>query len=98
MVKLLANGGECAHVKVGQEVSFCANVELPQAAGELEGTEWEFADGTNAGQFAGKLQAKHSYEIPGTYFPVVRVISNRRKNDGYTKLRNLCRVRVVVEE
>lgn len=35
---------------------------------------------------------------PGTYFAVVRVISNRNPGDAFTRLRNLSRARVVVEQ
>ena len=111
MVKLLAEGSACARVKVGQDVSFQAQIDIPPAAGELERVEWSF-EGEQDFPYSGTVLrkwegnncrhatsvAQHAFSQPGTYFPVVRVTSNRTKGDCYTRLRNLCRVRVVVTE
>lgn len=109
--RLLANGGECAHVQVGQPVSFRAEIKIPPAAGMLELAEFSFEGernyphrGTVAERWQANgcacavVEAEHSFSKPGTYFCVVRVTSNRNPGDGYTRLRNLCRVRVIVDE
>lgn len=109
VVKLLAEGSECAHVKVGQTVSFQAQIDIPPAAGELERVEWSFEgeqdypdsgavqrQWTADGCRCASAEAQHIFTKPGTYFCAVRVTSNRNRGDGYTRLRNLCRVRVVV--
>lgn len=111
VVKLLADGSECARAKVGQPVAFCANIEMPGAAGVFEKADWSFegemdypfSDGTvkeweqDHCHFA-TVTTEHTFQNPGTYFCVVRVTSNRDKEDDYTQLQNLCRVRVIVEE
>ena len=43
------------------------------------------------------IETEHLFKNPGTYFCVVRIISNRNSEDGYTRLRNLSRARVIVE-
>ncbi len=40
----------------------------------------------------------HCYTKPGVYYPTVEVTTNRHPSDVYTRLRNLGRIRVVVEE
>lgn len=109
VVKLLAEGSERAHVKAGQTVSFQAQIDIPPAAGELERVEWSFEGeqdyphaGTIRRQWAeggcrcASAEAQHVFTKPGTYFCVARVTSNRNRGDGYTRLHNLCRVRVIV--
>lgn len=110
MVKLLAEGGECAKVKAGEQVRFCADVTMPEASGEFELAEFSFEGEqdypytgeetktwSEAGIRRASVTATHVFDKPGTYFPTVRVVSNRQKGDAYTRLRNLCRARVVVE-
>lgn len=47
----------------------------------------------------GTVKAEHVFETPGTYFVSVRVKSQRNgdKNDLFTQVKNIDRVRVVVE-
>ncbi len=116
MVKLYVNGSECATIKVGEEVTFTAKVQLPKGAGEFEYAEWSFGEesedvqaavtddkqsiqiGEENGYGCAEVTTTHCFKKPGTYFPVVRVISNRHPGDAYTRLRNLCRARVIVAE
>lgn len=102
LVHLLANGSEAARVKPGQPVQFSAEITLPAAAGQMENVEWSF-EGEQNYPYCGMLDgltatAEHTYTKPGTYFAVVRVTSNRHPGDVFTRLRNLCRVRVIVEK
>lgn len=109
VVHALANGSKCAHVKAGENVQFTANAEVPKGAGTLTDVEWSFEGGTDypyKGEFAltdggkcGNVKAEHVFEKPGTYFVSVRVKSQRNgdKNDLFTQVKNIDRVRVVVE-
>lgn len=47
----------------------------------------------------GTAQAEHTFQKAGTYFAVVRVKSQRQgnKKDVFTQVKNIDRVRVIVE-
>ena len=110
-VQLLANGDQCARVKVGEIVRFSAVAALPAGTGRLVAAEWNFdgskgypvhgvfekmsADGTQA-----DLSAEYSYSEPGTHFAVLRVQANRAgtTDDIFTQIADLDRVRIIVEE
>lgn len=44
VVELLANGGSCAHIKVGETVHFTANAWLPQGTGAVTAMDFGFQD------------------------------------------------------
>ncbi len=106
---LTANGSKCAHVKAGETVHFEVTAEVPEGAGILTGVAWSL-DGdpnferkgtwelTQEGR-CGRATTSFVYERPGTYFGVVRVTSERCGDKGqlFTQIRNIDRVRVVVE-
>ena len=108
-VELKANGGERAEVKVGQAVTFTATIEVPGNTGKVVAADWDF-EGIGKFSVVGKFSSKsHSSQVtlkttykfskPGTYFPVLRVASQR---DGdtktpYARIKNLGRVRVLVK-
>lgn len=109
VVTLQANGSTCAHVKCGDTVSFVAHAEVPDGAGSLTRAEWSF-EGEPTYPYHGKLElqdggqrgvirAEYAFEEPGTYFVAIRVSAERNgnKEDIFTQVRNLERVRVVVE-
>lgn len=109
VVRLLANGSTCAHVKCGEKVAFTAQAEVPDGAGSLTRAEWSFEGEQDyphqgvlklrdGGQRADIL-AEHTYGEPGTYFAVIRVSSERNgdKDAIFTQVRNLERVRIIVE-
>jgi hypothetical protein len=109
VVKLTANGGVRADVKVGDAVSFVASVVVPQSAGTIVGAEWDF-DGTGTYPLSSDwldgastravLSATHTFDAPGTYFPAVRVTSHRSGDltTRHARIHNLGRVRVVVTD
>lgn len=109
VVDLLANGSTCARVKAGEPVKFVAKAEVPYGAGKLTTVEWSFEgeqDFPEKGSFdligsgrSGMAQYTHTYNKPGVYFAVVRVRSERNgdANALYTQVRNIARVRVIVE-
>lgn len=108
VVELYANGSKCAHVSVGEEVEFVADATVPNDAGKLTFVEYSFEGDTafaKKGKFeytddasCGVSKIKHVFKNPGTYFVVVRVKSERNgdKNQLYTQVRNIDRVRVIV--
>ena len=101
---LTANGQTCAHVKVGEEVVFSAEAELPAGAGAFRSMEWNFEgeDGfiketLSASERTARVVAKHVYKRSGTYFAVARVTSNLHGDDMFTPVYELDRVRIIVE-
>ncbi len=107
VVSLTANGGVRAEVPAGEAVRFSAVAEVPANAGTIVAAEWDFEgrgdyplvesnlDGT-ASRLT--LTASHIFDEPGTYFPALRVSSQRDGDTAtpYTRVPNLARVRVVV--
>lgn len=103
-----ANGGAKAVVKPGQAVRFTATVEVPPGAGKIVTAEWDFeGEGTfplkaslpSAPKAKLTLDASHAFAKPGTYYPALRVVSERNGDTAspYARIQNLGRVRVVVE-
>jgi hypothetical protein len=94
-------------VASGDEVTFCATGQVPDAAGAIVTVEWDF-DG--AGLFhvadpvdvADKVSVERRYRFgeTGTYFPTVRMAAHREgdRTSPYARVQNLARVRVVVSE
>lgn len=93
-------------VAAGEPVTLSAEAETPPGAGKIVMVEWDFE---GAGGFtvrhplahiSGKVALDESYTFtkPGTYFPVVRVTSQRRGDPAqrFGLVQNLARVRVVV--
>jgi hypothetical protein len=109
VVTLKANGGERSDVQVGKPVTFTAVVEVPPHTGKVVSAKWDF-EGAGTFPVAGKFKAsdkagsrvtlKTSYIFskPGTYFPTLRVASQRQGDakTPFTQIQNLGRVRVVV--
>jgi hypothetical protein len=101
------DGGVRSDVAVGQEVTFTAQVEVPPGTGTIIAAEWDF-DGS--GEFAEQsegidganptmlLSTTHAFPEAGTYFPALRVTSQRQGNVDapFARIQNLGRVRVVV--
>jgi hypothetical protein len=107
VVSLTVNHGERAEAAVGREVTFRATAEVPPDTGLIVALEWDF-DGS--GRFAEAsgvepavrviVERRHAFAGPGTWFPAVRVVSQREGSAStpYGRLQNLARVRVVVSE
>jgi hypothetical protein len=110
VVTLMANGSARADVKVGQPVTFIAQVEVPSHTGKVVAADWDF-EGAGTFQTAGKLRptaksgstvtvkTTHSFSKPGTYFVALRAASQRQGDTKtpYARIQNLERVRVVVK-
>ena len=110
VVTLKANGEERADVQRGEPVTFTAVIEVPPNTGQVVAAEWDF-EGSGTFPVAGQLvpddetgsrvtlETTHTFSGPGTYFPVLRAISQREGDatTPYARIQNLGRVRVVVE-
>ena len=107
-IVLSADGKASAVVRVGQPVKLSATVEVPTGTGALVEAAWDF-DGS--GKFADKaalpgkpsgkltLSTTRAFAKPGTWFVTLKVASERHGNSTspFAHIRNLARVRVVVE-
>jgi hypothetical protein len=95
-------------VGVNQPVSFTALAEVPPNAGKVIAAEWDFegigsypvAAPLDIPQALVRFSTTHSYAKPGTYFPVLRVTSQRQGDPAtpFGRIQNIARVRVVVEQ
>jgi hypothetical protein len=125
VVTVKASGGERADVKVGQLVTFTAEVEVPKNMGKVVAAAWHFEgvpddiskrsgwSFNKSGTFPVKatwtpvdktgsrvtLKTTYTFTKPGTYFPTLRVASQRQGDakTPFTRIQNLDRVRVVVQ-
>jgi hypothetical protein len=108
VVTVTANGAARANVTVGKPVEFSALIEVPPNTGKVVAAEWDFE---GAGDFpvAARIKvsasrvtvkAAHAFSKPGTYFPTLRVTSERAGDSRtpYARVQNLARVRVVVRK
>ena len=112
-ILLTANGEKCARVKVGEPVILRVEATVPAGAGQVTGTAFDFSNSwaiptvnpfpvkvpyilTEKGAAAELTQV---FDQPGTYFAAARVTSQREGNadDPFTQVKNLDRVRVIVE-
>lgn len=107
---LTVDGGKTITVKAGEPVTYTAVAESVTSAGTFEAIEWSFEGAQTFDDCGGEVTVEeaegvsvatvtktHSFAKPGTYYSVARVITNCNGGDGYTRLRNLDRVRVDVE-
>lgn len=108
IVDLQVGGAKRIHVKVGEPVTFAAQIEVPPGMGSIVSAEWDFdgqgtyplrTEDSQLGKSAAKLTVAHGFDKPGTYFPALRVASQRDVDPRtpYTRVQNLDRVRVVVD-
>jgi hypothetical protein len=110
IVHLTVNGGKKVQIKKGKKLTFTAVVEVPPNTGKIVSAEWGFE---GAGTFSvpqktmsfegktGLTTVKMTYKFAklGTYFPTLRVASQREGDakTPFARIQNLDRVRVVVE-
>jgi PKD domain len=109
LVDLKANGGVRAEIGSGESVTFTAEIEVPPGMGKIVAAQWDFdgqgtysqaTEADQLGESTMQLRTTHNFTKPGTYFPTLRVASQR---DGdfrtlFARVQNLDRVRVVVKE
>jgi hypothetical protein len=107
VVDLTIDGVTRVEVGVGEPVGFAAVIEVPAGAGTIVAAEWDF-DGSAEYPLAEShldgsatrlnVRASHTFDEPGTYFPALRVTTQRQGDLGtpHARIQNLGRVRVVV--
>ncbi|CAN7625500.1 hypothetical protein LJR219_004842 [Phenylobacterium sp. LjRoot219] len=105
VLALKANGGVRAEVRAGEPITFEAVVEAPPRTGKIVSAEWDFE---GAATFPLKAQVNPAERVtlkttyvfakPGTYFPTLRVTSQRQGDAAtpFARIPSLQRVRVVV--
>jgi hypothetical protein len=109
VVDLMVNGGERAQVAVGEAVTFTAQITVPPAPGQVVSAKWDFEglgtypDAADLGDPTSEpvhVSTTHAFSKPGTYFPALRVASQREGNPStpFARSLNFSRVRVVVSE
>jgi hypothetical protein len=108
VVHLQVNGGDRAEVAAGDAVTFVAQIEVPPAPGRVVSANWDF-EGLGTYQDTSELDhptsesfqvtVTHVFTNPGTYFPALRVASQREGDPitPFARSLNLSRVRVVVD-
>jgi hypothetical protein len=105
VASLSANGGVTAQVAVGEPVRLTGEAEVPEGYGVVVSADWDFAGSgrfepqvLEAPQARVSVSATHAYDKPGTYFPGLRVTSQREGDAAtpYARVENLARARVVV--
>ena len=107
VVKLTSRSGERIIAKVGQPITLLGDIAVPPSAGKIVKTEWsqtgsdDFQDAPLPNRPSETLALHKTlvYSKPGTYYPVLRVTSQREgeANTELTRIGNLARVRVIVE-
>lgn len=108
VVHLYVDGQKKTEVKVGETVVLTAEIEVPDGTGTVESVCWDY-EATDVFAEAGtvmleddgrkaKAVVSHTFRKSGTYFPVVKVASNRTPGDFFTKVMNQDRVRIVVTD
>jgi hypothetical protein len=109
VVDLKVNGGESAEVAVGEAVTLTAEVAVPPAPGRVVSAKWDFegagtypdaADIDDPTSETVQVTTTHAFSQSGTYFPALRVASQREGDatTPFARSLNLGRVRVVVKE
>jgi hypothetical protein len=106
------NGKERAEVKVGEQVTIHVVADVPAGTGKIVEAVWCIDDSKkftvpvdfnkavfNKDRTRVEFDTTVSYDKPGTYFPTVRISSQRNGDlgDPFTRIENLGKVRVVVQ-
>lgn len=102
---LTIDGDDRANISQGESIEFDLEIAVPENFGKIVSVEWDF-EGAGTFQVHSDLEineklnvkATHTFNQSGTYFPTVRVVSQRHGDDQtpFARIQNLDRVRVVV--
>lgn len=108
-----ANGSKHTTAKTQDVIQISAEVEIPINTGDLVYAAWDFY---GLGEFKNEIDlstakisedgsmvefsTSHSFDISGTYFPTIRIATQREgeKQSPFAKIYNLSRVKVVIED
>jgi len=112
VVSLMVDGAKRADILAGETVTLEAIIEVPENTGKIVSAAWDF-DGSGSFKLRVDLEeistgnkgsqvelvSEHTFRETGTYYPVLRVASQREGNSAspFTRIQNLDRVRVVVK-
>jgi Tannase and feruloyl esterase len=107
VVSLTANGDRAAVVGPGEAVELCGVAEVPPGAGTIVSADWDFdgsgeypvsEPGIEGDDKQITVTITHTYAEPGTYFPSLRIASQREGDPQtpHTRILNLGRTRVTV--
>ena len=86
MVTATVNGGVRADVGVGDTVALEAVATTPPGGGTIVAVEWDFdgagafpvrEEGVDGSRTEVRVARKTTFDVPGTYFPCVRVTAHR---------------------
>ena len=108
VVDLTSSRGVRYEGTAGDEVAFVATVEVPAGGGMIVAAEWDFegsgdfpvqTPGLDGSADRAALTVSHTYAEPGTYFPAVRITTQRRGDlrTRHGRIHNLGRARVVIQ-
>jgi hypothetical protein len=105
---LTVNGKKRADIKKAKTLNFIVAIDIPANTGKVILAEFDF-DGSGKFSVPGKItiinsssaiaKVKYKFLSVGTYFPTVRIATQREgdTNTIFTRIQNLDRVRVVVK-
>lgn len=107
VVDLSGRGGsDRIEIARDTELDLQAKIQLPPNTGKIVSVEWDFeGDGTfepatfTADKSTLVVRSNHKFNTPGTYFPSIRVGSQREGDttDKFSVIQNVDRVRVVIK-
>jgi len=107
VVKVTANGGARADIKVGDSVTVEVAAGVAEGAGTIISIQWDFdgagkfpvsQEGVDGKQRLITAKTTHSFDKPGTYFVSALVHAHRKGDVTATRQRvaNVAQARVVV--
>ena len=106
-LELTVNAAKRTRISPGETVNLTVKIQLPKETGKLISLEWDFTGDGNFAEADFKTlpdasytcDAKYTYAKEGTYYPQVRVASQRDGNPDavFTRVYNIDRARVIVE-
>jgi hypothetical protein len=107
LVTVSANGQSRVEIAAKTRLALTGSIAVPPGAGEIVAAQWDF-EGTGkydapvalpaSPQRMLKLTASHLYARSGTYFAVLRAVSQRQgdRKTAFGRIENLARLRVIV--
>ncbi|WP_172193202.1 PKD domain-containing protein [Actinomyces faecalis] len=89
-------------VEVGQTVRLEAKAQVPAAAGQIVGFEWDhdgsghYGEAAEASGSAVSMTTEHVFTQPGTYWVTVRATAAVDRDSAFARVQNLARARIEV--
>ena len=107
VVTLTVDGKDQKTIRTGERVMLNAQALIPEGSGQVDLVLWDFEStdeflpgGAVLDETPEKMEIEnsHVFRKSGTYFPVVKIALNRNPGDVLTRVWNLARVRIIVED